>query len=169
MTDVLARLMGMDGEDLVNIRRGSLLHDNGKVGVPDAILRKPGRLTEDEWLEMRKHPQYAVDMLWPVEYLRPALAIPASHHEKWDGSGYPKGLKGEEIPFPARLFAIVDVWDALRSDRVYRPAMSEQEALKIIRDGRGTHFDPHVVDVFLEHLDEITRFAPIAESSFEHA
>jgi HD-GYP domain-containing protein (c-di-GMP phosphodiesterase class II) len=165
MTVKLASLIGMEGEDLVNTRRGALLHDNGKMGVPDAILCKPGRLTEEEWVVMRKHPQYAYDMLWPIEYLRPALDIPIGHHEKWDGSGYPKGLQGDEIPLSARIFAIIDVWDALRSDRYYRPAMSEAAALKIIREGRGSHFDPRVVDIFLEHLDEIGASVPQVEQA----
>jgi len=104
---------------------------------------------------MRRHPQYAVEMLQSIEYLRPALDIPAFHHEKWDGTGYPKGLKGEAIPLAARIFALIDVWDAVRSDRVYRPALSEEQAFAIIRDGSGSHFDPRVVACFLEHFSEI--------------
>jgi putative two-component system response regulator len=124
----------------------------GKIGVPDAILHKPGPLTDDEWILMRKHPQFAFDMLYPIEYLRPALEIPLSHHEKWDGTGYPRGLKGEEIPMAARIFAVVDVWDALTSDRPYRPAWSEEQALTYIREQSGKHFDPDAVDLFFKSL-----------------
>jgi HD-GYP domain-containing protein (c-di-GMP phosphodiesterase class II) len=113
--------MGLQDEALIHVRRGGLLHDIGKMGVPDNILLKPGKLTDEEWVIMRKHPQFAYDMLTPIAYLRPALDIPYCHHEKWDGSGYPRGLKGEQIPLVARIFAIVDVWDALSSDRPYRP------------------------------------------------
>jgi len=155
MTDGLARRMGVEGQDLVHMRRGALLHDTGKIGIPDNILLKPGKLTDEEWILMHRHPQYAVEMLQAIEYLRPALDIPAFHHEKWDGTGYPEGLQGEDIPLAARIFAIVDVWDALRSDRVYRPALFEEEALAIIRAGRGSHFDPRVVDCFLEYLAEM--------------
>lgn len=159
MTVALAKRMGITGENLINIRRGALLHDNGKIGIPDAILRKTGKLNDDEWMVMRKHPQLAVEMLWPIDYLRPALEIPGCHHEKWDGSGYPKGLKGEEIPLAARIFAITDVWDALTSDRVYRPAMPVMNAMRIIWSGRGVHFDPQIVDCFFEYFDEITSSA----------
>ncbi|MCL4560891.1 MAG: HD domain-containing protein [Chloroflexi bacterium] len=170
MTVRLAEMMGIQGEDLVNIRRGALLHDIGKMGVPDAILRKPGPLTDEEWVLMRKHPEYAIKMLWEIEYLHPALEIPGSHHEKWDGSGYPKGLKGTEIPLAARIFAIIDVWDALRSDRPYRKCLPQEEVMEILLDGRGSHFDPEVTDLFLKHLPELT--APILASfsspSYEH-
>ena len=132
----------------MHIRRGALLHDVGKIGIPDSILHKPDKLTEEEWTIMRRHPQLAYDMLYPIEYLRRALEIPLNHHEKWDGTGYPRGLRGEEIPIVARLFAVVDVWDALTSDRPYRPAWSQEEALTYIRDQSGRHFDPQVVDLF---------------------
>jgi putative two-component system response regulator len=148
LTEKLARLAGMSEEDLVNMRRGSLLHDIGKMGVPDSILHKPDKLTDEEWLVMQKHPQYAYDMIQPIEYLRPALDIPYCHHEKWDGSGYPRGLKGEEIPLSARIFAIVDVWDAVTSDRPYRLAWDKQKALDYIREQTGKHFDPNVVELF---------------------
>ena len=118
----LANSMGFGAEELVHIRRGTLLHDIGKMGVPDDILRKPGPLTDEEWVIMRRHPQLAYDMLAPIFYLRPATDIPYCHHEKWDGTGYPRGLKGEQIPLAARIFALVDVWDALCSDRPYRKA-----------------------------------------------
>jgi putative nucleotidyltransferase with HDIG domain len=153
-TTKLAQAMGITGEDLVHIRRGALLHDIGKMGVPDRILLKPDRLREDELVLMRRHPQYAYDMLSPVSYLHPALAIPYSHHEHWDGNGYPQGLKGEEIPLAARLFAVVDVWDALTSDRPYRPAWTPQETITYIRGLSGKQFDPNVVKKFLEMLEE---------------
>ena len=156
MTLNLAMTFGMAiGDDqLVHVRRGSLLHDIGKMGVPDTILLKPGSLTSEEWRVMRKHPDYAYEMLSSIEYLRPALDIPYCHHEKWDGSGYPRGLKGEEIPFSARLFAVVDVWDALRSDRPYRKSWSEIKAREYILEQRGIHFDPAVVDIFMKMLDQ---------------
>ncbi|MBI5081475.1 MAG: HD domain-containing protein, partial [Chloroflexi bacterium] len=127
-----------------------LLHDIGKLGVPDGILLKPDTLTDDEWVVMKKHAQYAYDMLLPIDYLRHALDIPYCHHEKWDGTGYPRGLKGEEIPLAARIFAVVDVWDALRSDRPYRKGWSEGDVRQHIRQQSGAHFDPQVVDVFLK-------------------
>jgi PAS domain S-box-containing protein/putative nucleotidyltransferase with HDIG domain len=145
----LARSLGLKQETLEFIRHGALLHDIGKLGVPDHILHKPGPLTADEWITMKKHPLYAYEMLKPIHYLRPALDIPYCHHEKWDGSGYPQGLKGEEIPLTSRLFAIVDVWDALTSDRPYRPAWTREEALKYIADQSGRHFDPEMVAAFL--------------------
>ncbi len=150
----LARTLIQDEEQLLNIRRGALLHDIGKMGIPDAILFKPDRLTEAEWEIMRQHPQYAYDMLASIEYLQPALEIPYCHHEKWDGSGYPRGLAGNEIPLAARLFAVVDVWDALTSDRPYRPAWSREKALAYIQDQAGKHFDPQVVDLFMRTVKE---------------
>jgi PAS domain S-box-containing protein/putative nucleotidyltransferase with HDIG domain len=148
MTLKLARLMGLDEAEMVHIRRGALLHDIGKLGIPDSILLKPGPLTKEEWEVMKKHPIYAYNMLSPISYLQPALDIPYCHHEKWDGSGYPRGLKGEQIPVSARIFAIVDVWDALRSDRPYREAWSEKEVFKYIAGQSGLHFDPKVVKAF---------------------
>jgi putative two-component system response regulator len=150
LTVKLAQDLGMTADEIMHIRRGALLHDMGKIGVPDAILHKPAALSEEEWSIMRKHPQLAYDMLYPIEYLRPALEIPLNHHEKWDGTGYPHGLKGEDIPIVARLFAVVDVWDALTSDRPYRPAWSEEEASTYIREQSGKHFDPHVVELFFK-------------------
>jgi len=152
LTIQLAKRMGYNDKQLQHIKRGALLHDVGKIGISDSILKKPGKLTADEWIEMQKHPQFAYEMLSPIEYLRSALDIPYYHHEKWDGSGYPKGLKGEAIPETARIFAIVDVWDAMTSDRVYRKAMSEEEVVQYILDSRGTHFDPRVVDTFLSMI-----------------
>ena len=151
----LARAYGLDEDAITNIRRGALLHDMGKMGVPDAILHKPNKLTDEEWLQMRRHPQYAYDMLWEIEYLSPALDIPFCHHEKWDGSGYPRGLKGEEIPLAARLFSVIDVWDALYFDRPYRKGWGMEETLKYVREQSGKHFDPTVVEVFLTIVQDI--------------
>lgn len=150
LTADLARASGMNEEEIMHLRRGALLHDMGKIGIPDAILHKPAALTEEEWVIMRRHPQLAYDMLRSVEYLRPALEIPLNHHEKWDGTGYPRGLRGEAIPLMARLFAVVDVWDALTSDRPYRKAWSEEEARTYIREQSGKHFDPQVVELFFK-------------------
>jgi putative nucleotidyltransferase with HDIG domain len=150
-TITLARAMGAFSEaELIHIRRGALLHDIGKMGIPDHILLKPGKLTDEEWQIMRQHPTYAYELLSPISYLNPALDIPYCHHEKWDGSGYPRGLKGDRIPLAARIFAVVDVWDALSSDRAYRPALPAAEVREHIRAGAGTHFDPEVVRAFLE-------------------
>jgi HD-GYP domain-containing protein (c-di-GMP phosphodiesterase class II) len=137
-------------EELVQVRWGALLHDIGKMGVPDEILHKPGPLTDEEWAVMKKHPTFAYDMLSPIHYLRLALDIPYCHHEKWDGMGYPQGLKGTQIPLVARIFAVVDVWDALNSDRPYRAAWTKEKAREYIRSSSGTHFDPQVVDAFLQ-------------------
>ncbi len=150
MTLRLANALGIPESELGNLRRGALLHDIGKIGVPDAILRKPGALVNEEWAVMRKHPVYAYEMLSPIAYLRPAIDIPYCHHEHWDGSGYPRGLRGEEIPLGARLFTVVDVWDALRSDRPYRQAMPEERAREYIGASSGSLFDPRVVGAFLE-------------------
>ena len=155
LTIRLSKAFGLNEEEIVQVRRGALLHDIGKMGVPDEILLKPGPLTEDEWVLMRKHPVYAFEMLSPIQYLRKALDIPYSHHEKWDGSGYPQGLKGNQIPLVARIFSVVDVWDALRSDRPYRPAWKDEQALEYIKASSGSFFDPHVVDVFLESVGSI--------------
>jgi PAS domain S-box-containing protein len=148
LTVEMARLAGLTAEELVHVRRGALLHDIGKMAIPDAILLKPGALTDDEWVTMRRHPQYAYDMLLPIEFLRPALAIPLSHHERWDGAGYPNGLAGEAIPLPARLFAVVDVWDALCSVRPYKEAWPEERVLGHIRGLSGTHFDALAIALF---------------------
>jgi len=149
ITMQLAARMGVRDQEIMYLRWGSLLHDIGKMGVPDSILLKPGSLSEDEWAVMRKHPVLAYEMLAPIGYLRNALDIPYCHHEKWDGSGYPRGLKGEQIPLSARIFAIVDVWDALTSDRPYREAWTAEKALKYIQEQEGSHFDPQVVKTFL--------------------
>jgi len=149
----LARKMEISGDKLGHVRRGALLHDIGKMGIPDSILQKPGKLTDEEWEIMRKHPVYAYEWLSEIQYLRPALDIPYSHHEKWDGKGYPRGLIGEQIPLAARIFAIVDVWDALTSDRPYRKAWSREKTLDHVRDQSGTHFDPRVVEAFVDLIN----------------
>ncbi len=149
MTVRLAHAVGMTQDELMHIRRGALLHDIGKMAVPDAIFLKPDQLTEEEWAIMRQHPQYAYEMISPITYLKPALDIPYCHHEKWDGTGYPRGLKGEQIPLVARIFAVVDVWDALCTDRPYRKAWPEEKVLAYILAAAGTHFDPQVVNKFL--------------------
>jgi PAS domain S-box-containing protein len=158
MTLVLARAMGIRDDQLVHIRRGALLHDIGKMGIPDAILHNPGALTEDEWVIMRKHPEYACEMLSPIAYLRPALDIPRYHHEWWDGTGYPYGLKGEAIPLAARMFAVVDVWDALSSNRPYSDGWAAEAVYEHILSLAGTQLDPAVVEAFL-------RLCPGAEST----
>jgi len=150
LTVRLAYAMGMSKRELVHVRRGALLHDIGKMGIPDNILLKPGPLTADEWNIMRKHPLYAYELLSPIAYLHPALDIPYCHHEKWDGTGYPRGLRGEEIPLAARCFAVADVWDALRSDRPYAAAASAADAREHIRKQAGKHFDPRAVEIFLQ-------------------
>jgi putative two-component system response regulator len=150
----LARAAGIEGDDLVHMRRGALLHDIGKLGVPDAILLKPGSLTYEEWIIMHRHPVYAYEWLSPIPYLRMTVDIPYCHHEKWDGTGYPRGLQGEQIPLAARLFAPVDVWDALRSDRPYREAWPKEKTLEHIQNGSGKHFDPAAVKLFLEVMHE---------------
>ena len=157
MTMRLAKAMGVNNEKMRHIQRGALLHDMGKLGVPDGILLKPGPLTDEEWVIMKQHPQIAYDMLSPIEYLRPALEIPYCHHEKWDGSGYPRGLSGEDIPLAARLFAIVDVWDALSSDRPYRPAWSSERVMEYLQSQSGKHFDPRIFDEFNKVLRDYTR------------
>jgi putative nucleotidyltransferase with HDIG domain len=154
MTIELARAMGTDEADLVHVRRGAWLHDIGNMGIPDSILSKPGPLTDDEWAIIRKHPQYAYDLLSPVAYLCSALDIPYCHHEKWDGTGYPRGLKGEQIPLAVRIFTVIDVCDALTTDRPYRKAWPKEKALEQIRNGSGSHFDPQVVNVFLKAKSE---------------
>ncbi len=154
MTVRLARAFGLGEQAIVQIRRGALLHDMGKLGVPDAILLKPGRLTNAERKVMLRHPQYAYEMLSPIAYLSLALDIPRCHHEKWDGSGYPRGLAGEEIPLAARLFAVVDVWDALTNNRPYRKRWPQKKTLDYILDQSGKHFDPRVVEVFLRLMRE---------------
>lgn len=154
MTLKLARRIEIPKKNLIHIRRGATLHDIGKMGIPDRILHKPGPLTTEEWITMRQHPQYACALLTPIDYLRPAKDIPCYHHERWNGSGYPAGLKGEAIPLSARMFAVVDVYDALTSDRPYRSAWSKQAALNYILKESGRLFDPKIVSTFLELVQE---------------
>jgi len=149
----LASAMGLSEEELIHVRRGALLHDIGKMGVPDHILNKEGPLTEEEWQIMRTHPKLAYDLISPIDFLQPALDIPYCHHEQWDGSGYPRGLVGEQIPLAARIFAVVDVWEALRSRRPYRDAWPEAKVREYIRARAGSHFDPQVADEFLKLLE----------------
>ena len=151
----LAQALGVAGEELAQMRRGALLHDIGKMGVPDAVLLKPGPLSEEEWVIMRRHPAAAYDLLAPVPYLRPALDIPYCHHEKWDGTGYPRCLRAEQIPLAARIFAVADVYDALSSDRPYRSAWPAERVRAHLASLSGTHFDPAVVDAFLHLLEEV--------------
>jgi putative two-component system response regulator len=153
LTLALGRAAGLSEEELHQVWRGTLLHDIGVLGIPNSIIKKPGSLDEAEWRILREHPTHAYHWFCNIDYLRPALDIPYCHHEKWDGSGYPRGLRGQEIPFAARLFAVVDVWDALTSDRPYRAAMSEAEAMDYIQSQAGKHFDPQVVELFMANRD----------------
>lgn len=154
LTLQLARLLGVKEAHLIHLRRGVLLHDLGKMAVPDSILNKAGPLTELEWEVMRRHPIYAYQFLSSIDYLAPALEIPYCHHEKWDGTGYPRGLKGDQIPLSARIFAVVDVWDSLTSERVYRSTWSREQALEYIRDQSGKYFDPQVANTFCQIIAE---------------
>ncbi|HEX9618080.1 MAG TPA: HD domain-containing phosphohydrolase [Anaerolineales bacterium] len=150
----LARAFEVSARDLVHIRRGAILHDIGKMGIPDRILQKSDPLTTEEWSIIRTHPSVTYELLSPIPYLRPAMTIPYCHHERWDGSGYPRGLRGEQIPLEARIFAVADVFDSLTSNRPYRPAWSREKALEYIREQSGKHFDPQVVEVFLKLVGE---------------
>lgn len=152
LTLALARHLGVPESQLPHLRRGALLHDIGKMALPDAILNKPGPLSPEEWTVMRAHPERAIELLRRAEFLEPALDIPWAHHERWDGTGYPRGLRGEEIPLPARIFAVVDVYDALSSDRPYRPAWSPPAVLAHLREQSGRHFDPAIAAAFLAML-----------------
>jgi PAS domain S-box-containing protein len=154
MTEKLARKLNCTNDELIHIRRGALLHDMGKMGIPDDILQKPGPLTDDEWVVMRRHPQYAYQMLSPIAYLSQALIIPYYHHERWDGSGYPHKLKGKDIPLHARLFSVVDVWDALQSDRPYRKGLPSKEIVEYLQKEAGRLFDPEIVDAFIPLIEE---------------
>ena len=150
VTITLAKALGIKDNEILHIRRGALLHDIGKIGVPDNILLKEGKLTEKERDLMRQHPLFAYEMLHPINYLQQSLDIPYCHHEKWDGTGYPRGLKGEQIPLAARIFAVADVWDAVTSERPYRKGWTKQKAIKYIREQSGKHFEPRIVDAFLK-------------------
>jgi len=154
MTVLLAKELQVNEDELTHIHRGVLLHDIGKMGIPDSILLNPNRLTEEERKIVQKHPAYANETLSPIKYLERALDIPHYHHEKWDGTGYPAGLKGEQIPLSARIFAIIDVWDALTSPRPYHEAWSKEKAVEYIKDNSAIHFDPKIVEAFLKMLEE---------------
>jgi len=153
MTVKLAEKMGISDDDLVQIYRGALLHDIGKMAIPDEILKKQDTLSEDEWEIMRKHPLYSIQMLEPIEFLRPALSIPAAHHEWWDGSGYPNGLKDKEIPQAARIFAVVDVWDALIYSRRYRDGWEKEKVIEYLLSLSGKQFDPQIVTEFMAYIE----------------
>jgi hypothetical protein len=148
----LARALGVDEEEIVQLQRGALLHDIGKLAIPDEILLKPAALNEEEKKAIERHPVYARQMLSGIPFLLPAVSVAYSHHEHWDGKGYPDGLKGEEIPLLARIFAVVDAWDALRSDRVYRPGWTVEETVAFLKQNAGVIYDPHIVEVFLEMI-----------------
>jgi len=150
MADRLARAMGTEGEAQLHIRRGASLHDIGKMGITDSILHKPGPLDDQEWEIMRQHPINAHNFLSAIDYLGPSLDIPYCHHKKWDGTGSPRGLKGEQIPLAARIIAVVDVWDALTSDHPYRNAWPQEQVLNYIQEQAGEHFDLEVVEAFLK-------------------
>ena len=154
LTKSVARQAGIADQDLEDVRRGALLHDIGKITVPDHILRKPGPLTDAEWVIMRTHPKAAYDILKPIKYLANSLDIPYCHHERWDGAGYPRGLKGDAIPLSARIFAVIDAWDALLSDRPYRKAWERERVIEHIRENSMTHFDPDVVNLFLKMMSQ---------------
>jgi putative nucleotidyltransferase with HDIG domain len=149
----VARKLGLSEEEISHILRGALLHDIGKMAIPDHILHKPGKLTDEEWEIMMQHPVYAYNFLSKIDYLRPALDIPRYHHERWDGTGYPFGLVGDEIPLSARIFSVVDVWDALNSDRPYRKAWSAEKTTAYLQEQAGKLFDPDIVLIFLKLLD----------------
>ena len=153
LTISMAKRFGITGVALTHTRRGALLHDIGKIGVPDSILLKPGALSAEEWIIMRYHPVYARDLLQKIAYLVPAMDIPYSHHERWDGKGYPRGISAEEIPLVARIFSVIDVYDALLSNRPYRPPWQEQDVKQYLIDQKGLQFDPQVVDEFLKFIE----------------
>jgi HD domain len=154
LTMSLARKLGIRGPDLIHVRRGVLLHDVGKMGIPDSILHKPAALTEDEWVVVRKHPESARDYFSGISSLTSAMDIPFFHHEKWDGTGYPHGLQGEHIPLPARIFAVVDAWDSLTSDRPYREAWPKEKTLQYIQEQAGKQFDARIVDIFTRLVEK---------------
>ncbi len=150
----LARFLGIQGDELIQLRRGAILHDIGKIGVPDALLNKPDPLTEAEWTLMRLHPELGYGMLAPISFLHPAADVVYCHHENWDGSGYPRGLKGDEIPLMARIVSVCNMWDSLVSDQPYRKALSWEAALNNIEQGSGMQFDPEIVDAFMRFIKD---------------
>jgi len=154
LTVKVARALGLPESEIVHVKRGALLHDIGKIAIPDEITKKSGPLNEREWVIMRKHPEYAYEMISPIAYLQPALDIPYCHHERWDGSGYPRGLKGEDIPLTARMFAIIDVWDALTSERPYRKPNTHEDTIAFLKKEAGRSFDPRLVELFLKVLKQ---------------
>ena len=166
LTEQLAIAMGIPAHELVHIRHGALLHDIGKMRIPDSILRKPGPLNKEEWEIVRQHPEYAYEMLASISFLRPALDIPYCHHERWDGTGYPRGLAGTRIPLAARIFAVVDVWDTLRSDRPFRKALPDGEAMAYIMELSGSHFDPAVISVFYSLFKGVQFHLPLQQPAF---
>jgi putative nucleotidyltransferase with HDIG domain len=151
----LARLAGLHGESLLSVKFGALLHDIGKLAIPDAILVKPGKLDEAEMAHMRRHPEIGRELMEQVDFLRSAIDIPYAHHERWDGGGYPRGLRGDDIPLAARVFSIVDVWDALSFPRVYKPAWPEEDVLAYLRQAAGSQLDPRLVELFLTNYSDI--------------
>ncbi len=152
MTVKLARRLGIPEREIQILRNGAFLHDVGNLGIPEQILQKPESLTKEEWSIIQKHPKYAYDLIYPVECLRPYLSIPFSHHEQWDGSGYPRGLCGEDIPLAARIFAVVDTWDSLVRDHPFRKAWRQREAIKYIKAMEGSQFDPQVTEAFIDMI-----------------
>ena len=150
----IARALGCDQEAIAHVHRGALLHDVGMMHVPDSILRKPGPLSPGEWALVRLHPMFADEILGPITCLRPASVIPRYHHERWDGTGYPYGLRADQIPLPARVFAVANAWATMTVDRPYRRSLAPERALRIITESSGTHFDPQVVAAFLTLLDQ---------------
>lgn len=156
MTLELVKQFGIESpKELKYIERGAILHDIGKIGINDAVILKPGKLTDEEWGIIKTHPKVAYDLMHKTEFLKPSIDIPYCHHEKWDGTGYPRGLKGDEIPLTARIFAVVDVWDALSHKRVYKESWPEEKVLNYIEEESGKHFDPKVVEVFLKNYSKI--------------
>lgn len=155
MTVELAKLMGITDRELKHIERGAILHDIGKIGIPDAILIKPERLKEEEWAQMKLHPVIGRDLISKIKFLKESLDIPYCHHEKWNGEGYPQGLAGEAIPLAARIFAVIDIWDALSHPRVYKSAWPEDQVIRYLKAEAGQHFDPAIVAVFLANFDQI--------------
>jgi putative nucleotidyltransferase with HDIG domain len=172
LTMDLAQRIGIRDQKLDDLRRGALLHDIGKIAIPDEILFKPGKLTDDEWEIMKKHPDYAYEMLTPISFLQNSLDIPYCHHEHWDGTGYPRGLRECEIPISARIFTVIDVWDALSSDRCYRKAWNQADVQDYIIQNKGLLFDPEIVDIFLSLLrsqyetDDISLVTPFTQREF---